>query len=312
MFTGIKKLLATYGQDRIGQLSAAFSYFTLFSIGPLLLVIISIAGFVLGDKAMNGQLVSQLSSILGPEAADTIQNVVAKTHQTGKGAIGLTIGIVSLLLGASGLFGQLQNSFDQIFKVQADPKAKFFNIVWPKIKGIILLCLTSLLVVVSVVMSALVSAAGQTLTDKFGLPHITLLALNFTVSSLMIGLLLGLLYRVVPNVVVPRRLALVTGLAVGVLFGIGKSVLGFVIGHNSTASAYGAAAALIVLLLWVFYFGQIVFLGAEALKIYGESHGVVFEPKKRAVKQKIIRTTLANPYAKLVESFQRGFDKVKK
>jgi len=312
MVQGIKDLIAVYGQDRIGQLSAAFSYFTLFSIGPLLLVIISAAGFVLGPDAVNGQLASQLGSTFGPETAETIQSVVANTYQSNNGILGIVIGIVSLLLGATGLFGQLQNSFDQIFKVQPDPKEKLFNIVWPKIKGVLLLGIVSVLVVASVVVSTVISAIGQEAEQSLGLPPFVLQIINFAVSAIIVGFLIGLLYKIIPNVVVPIKLAVTTGLVIGVLFSIGKALLGYIIGNNGTASAYGAAASLIALLLWVFYFGQIVFMGAEGMKIYGERHRVLFEPKKRAVKQKVFRTTVANPYAKFVEAFQRGLDKTKK
>jgi membrane protein len=247
---------------------------------------------VFGNSAVNGQLATQLTDTLGSSAAETIQNLIAHTYQSDRTGIGVIVGVIVLILAASSLFGQLRSSFNQIFQVESDPQAKLHGLIWPRLKGLLLLAVVSLFTVVSIAASALLAAIIRQAQTQLGAPHWLLEAINFGASAVVVGLLLGLLYRGVPDVIVPRRVALCAGLIVGLLFSIGKTVLGLVIGGNATASAYGAAASLIVLLLWVYYFAQILFIGAEWIKIYADRRGFSLLPKRYHVKQKTLDTNL--------------------
>jgi membrane protein len=299
MISFLKRVFSEYGQDKVGQLSAAFAYVAVFSIGPLLLVLVSIVGLIYGKQAAEGQLYGQLASAVGPDTAKTLQSVVAHSSQTGAGVSALIFGIVGLILGAIGLTSQLQNAFDTIFRAAADPKAGIKFTVYTKFKNILLVMLAGAVAIGSVVLSALIAA----LDKGTGLE-----ILNTLVSFLIFVVILYLLYRVLPDVVVPRLLVLRAATLVALLLLASKVILGFVIGRNGTASAYGAAASLVVLLLWFYYTAQILMLGAEGIKVYGESHKVEFKPKRFAVKIKELNVySKGDLRGRMLDSFARGY-----
>jgi membrane protein len=299
MFGFLKRVFGEYGKDKAGQLSAAFAYAAVFSIGPLLLLVISIIGFVYGRRAAQGQLFGQLSSVVGPNTAHTLQNVVARANHTGSGVLALVFGVIGLLLGAGGLTNQLQSSFDTILRAVADPKAGIKFTIYTKFKNIFVVMLAGLVAVASVVLSALVAGLGK---------GIALELLNAGVSFVVFILILYLLYRVLPDVAIPRGLALKAAALVSILFLAGKVILGFIIGRNGTASAYGAAASLVVLLLWFYYTAQILLLGAEGIKVYGENHKLEFQPKRYTVKLKELDVHAKKDLrGRMLEAFARGY-----
>jgi membrane protein len=299
MFGFLKQVFSEFGKDKAGMLSSAFAYTAVFSIGPLLLVLVSIVGIVYGEKAAQGQLYSQLSGTVGAETAKTLQNLIAHMHSSGKGAAGLVFGIVGLLLGAIGLTSQLQNSFDMILRAQADPKAGIKFTLYTKFKNILVVILGGLVTVASVVISALVAGLGKS----------TILELLNTAASFIVFVaVLYMIYRFLPDVSVPRGLALRAAVAVSLMFLIGKIILGFIIGRNGTASAYGAAASLVVLLLWFYYTAQILLLGAEGIKVYRERHKLNFLPKRYSVKRRQLDVNAKKDFrGRLLEAFARGY-----
>lgn len=265
----IVDFLRNYGDDHVTQLSAAFSYYALFAIGPILLIIASLGSIIFGPEAVNGQLAQKLTDQFGSGVAKTIQDVVANTYQADYGAVGLAIGSVILILTASGLFSHLRSSLNQIFGVVSDPKAsKLHGFVWPRIKGIALLGLASIFMVATTAASAVLTSVMNNAATNYGSLHWLLESINFIGSTGIIGLLIGLIYLSVPDVKIPRKIALIGGLLVALPFSIGKTALGIIIGNSETVSAYGAAASFIALLLWVFYFGQLLFSGAVGIRLY--------------------------------------------
>jgi membrane protein len=299
MFDFIKRVFSEFGQDKAGQMSAAFAYAAVFSIGPLLLVLVSIIGFIYGQQAASGQLFDRLSGAVGPDTARSLQHLVAHTGHTGNGVVALVLGIIGLLLGAGGLTTQLQNSFDTVLRAVPDPKAGIKFTIYTKFKNIFMVMLASVVAVASVVASALIAGLGK----GAGLEII-----NAAVSWAVFIVILYLLYRVLPDVSAPRPLALKTAAAVSLLFLIGKIILGFVIGRNGTAGAYGAAASLVVLLLWFYYTAQILILGAEGMKVYAEKRGLYLPPKRYAVKLKELDVNQKNDLrGRLLAAFARGY-----
>lgn len=256
------------GEARVAQLSAAWAYTAVFALGPLLLVVISIAGLVFGAAAVNGELSAQLSSVMGDKTAGTIQKLVAGSHESQSGVIGLVIGLVGLLLAASGLVNQLRSGFDQIFAVQPKDGGGVKKIVLERAKNIAALLVGSGLIIASVIVSALVAAIGSELQDAIGVPSFVLEVINFLTLLGILGVLLGFMYRNLPDAAVPWRAALGGGLVVALLFTLGKTALAWIIGQSGAASAYGAAASFISLMLWFYYIGQILFLGAVGIKVW--------------------------------------------
>jgi membrane protein len=308
-----KKIFSEFGEDKAGTLSAAFAYIAIFSIGPLLLVLISIVGFVYGEKAASGQLFAQLSDIVGADAAKSIQNAIAHTHNNGGGIIAFIIGLLGTLLAAIGLSNNLQNSFDIIFRAVPDPKAGIKRTAYTKVKNLFLLGGTGLVVIISVVLSTLVSALGRRVRDHFGVPAIAIETLNTGISLLIFIAILYLIYKVLPDVDIPRKIILTASATISLLFIAGKVVLGFIIGRNATASAYGAAASIIVLLLWFYYTAQILLLGAEGIKVYGENKAIVYKPKKYTLKRYTLNIDTRKSFtSRIAAAFALGFNKKSK
>jgi membrane protein len=305
----VKQLLQEFSKDKVSQLSAAFSYGAIFSIGPLLLVLVSVVGFVYGERAAQGKLFSELSGSLGPSTARTIQNVISHSHKTSSGILALILGIFGMLLGAAGITSQLQSSFNTILGVVSDPKGGIKRTIYVKLKNIFVVLLGGLVIAASLVASTVILGYGQKLRHSLGIPAFTLELLNSLVSLSVFMLMLYLLYRTLPDVVLPRKIVLVTSLGVSVLFLIGKIVLGIIIGRNGTTSAYGAAASVISLLLWIYYSGQILFLGSEAIKVYGFNHSLSYQPKKFSLKRNTVTIDSESFGGKLIESWLRGFRK---
>jgi membrane protein len=299
MLKFLKRVFTEFGKDKVGLLSSAFAYTAVFSIGPLLLVLVSMVGFVYGREAAQGQLFNQLNGTVGPDTAKSLQNLVAHTNSTGKGVVGLVVGAIGLLLGAGSLTAQLQNSFDIILRAQADPKAGIKFTIYTKLKNIGVVMLGALVALASVVLSAIISAAGK---------GVLLELLNAGVSFVVFVMVLYLIYRFLPDVRIPRGLALKTAAVVSLMFLIGKIILGLVIGRNGTAGAYGAAASVIVLLLWFYYTAQILLMGAEGIKIYAEDHRLALPAKRFTVKRKTLDVNAKKDLrGRMLEAFARGY-----
>ena len=305
----LKSVFKEFGKDKVGQLSAAFAYVAIFSIGPLLLVLLSIVGFVYGPKAASGQLFHQLSEAFGPQTAKTLQDAVANTYHSGANVVALVVGIIGVLLASAALTTQLQNSFNSIFGVVPDPKAGLKRTVYVKLKNVSLVIFGGLIVTASVIISALADGLGERARDSLGLPPVTLEILNNLVSVAVFVGVLYLLYRVLPDLVIPRRAALAAASVVALLFLVGKLVLAIIIGRNGTASAYGAAASLVTLMLWVYYSGQILFLGAEGLKVHAYNAGLSYDPKRFNLKRETIHLDSDTYGNRLIDSFMRGYRK---
>lgn len=306
----LKQTISEFSGDKIGTLSAALSYTALFAIAPVILVIISIVGFFFGEKAVQGRIFNSLSDVLGPNAAHTLQNAIANTHHSSHGTLAFIIGFIGTILGAAALTNQLQNAFDRIFAVVPDPTAGIRHTIYNKIKNALILIFGSLIVAASVLATALVSALGDRLQESLGIPSFTLQVINIAGSLAVFVLILYLIYRYLPDVFLPRKVVFYAALIIGLLSLIGKIILGVVIGHNGTASAYGAAASLITLLLWFYYSGQILFLGAEGMKVYLNNRGYVYKPKKYTLRQKTVNLQVKNNVrGRMAERFAHGFTK---
>lgn len=306
----LKSTFQEFGRDKGSQLAAAFAYTGVFALAPLLIVVISVAGIIFGQRAAEGQLFANFSDVVGPKTADSVQRAIAHSHASSHSGLALVIGIIGSLLAASALTSQLQNAFDAIFAVVPDEGGGIKRFLYVKAKNVVVMIIGSAIVAVSIVVTSLLSAAGTSLANHLGTPAGTLEIINLVASLLVYIIFLYIVYRVLPDVKLPRRVVLSAAFIVGLLFLLGKIVLGWVIGHNSTASAYGAAASLITLLLWFYYTGQILFIGAEGIKVYVGRHDMSLKSKRYTARQKTVNIKAKNDLAgDAVEKFSRGFTK---
>jgi membrane protein len=271
-------------EDKASRLAASLAYYTLLSLAPLLIVVVSIAGWVFGDEAARGQLSSQLVAVVGPQAAPAVESILANARAPSAGLLGTIIGVVVLLFGASGVFGELQEALDTVWEVVPKPgrgvmgilKDRFFS--FTMVLGVAFLLLVSL--VISTALAAIGARLGQALPGGAALWHVV----NFAVSFVTTAVLFALIFKVIPDVKISWRDVWVGGAITALLFTIGRALLGLYLGRSSMASPYGAAGSLVVLVVWVYYSAQILFLGAEFTQVYAQTFGSRIQPADNAVR----------------------------
>lgn len=274
----LKKLFSRYGEDEIGGRAAALSYYAIFSIGPLLFVVLGILGVVVKDSSARAHLLDRLGSVLGPKAVDAISGPLSAQGLGSKAGLAFWVGGIGLVLAAIGIFGQLQKSLNEILHVKTGPGAGKKPLIRQKIISLILVGALCILLLASLFASALVSALAHSAGRGF---FFSLLfhTLDVIVSLIILGLMIAMLYRTLPAVKIAWSVLLKVSLITALFFAIGKLVLGIIIGRNGAVSAYGAASSLIALLLWIFYSGQILYLGAAGIRLYLDSHPQKIAPR---------------------------------
>jgi membrane protein len=254
-----------WSADYAPSMGAALSYYALFSIAPLLLIVIGVAGFFFGEQAARGEIYGQLATLIGAEGAHAVEGLVAAARRPQSGVAAMVVGVALLLGGASTVFGELQNALDRIWRAPAPQKrAGWWQLVRRRVLPYGMVLGIAFLLLVSLVLSAIVAGLGR----WWGL-HVVDIALSFA----LITLLFAMIYKVVPQVPIAWRDVWIGAAVTSALFAIGKWLIGLYIGRTSVASAFGAAGSLVVLMVWVYYSAQIFLLGAEFTRLYAEQHG---------------------------------------
>lgn len=278
MLPFLKSLAKRYGTDEISTKAAALAYFTIFSIGPLLFIIFGVIGEILKSKEYRDKLLEEMQSMIGPEAGSLISGVLENQTLSDSTGVAFLIGAVGLILGALGIFGQLQKSLDNILGVKVGPGAGLERLIRQRLISLGLVGVIAFLLLVSLVAST-VAAELVSRVNQEAVAGIMVGLLDFLVSLLVFTVLLALLYRTLPEVRLPWRLLFSVSALVALFFSAGKTILGLIIGGNDSITAFGAAGSLIALLLWVFYSGQVIYLGASGISLYAERHNIKMEPK---------------------------------
>lgn len=289
----IKDTFTEWNEDKVPLWAAALAYYTIFSLAPLLLIVISIAGFFFGDEAARGQIVGQIQGLIGRDGAEAVQGMIQNASRPGSGGtIATVVGIVTLLFGASGVFGQLQDALNTIWEVKPKPGQNVRSFVQSRFLSFAMVLVIGFLLLVSLVLSAVLSG----ISSFFGrmVPDFVVVGqvLNFALSFGVITLLFASIYKFLPDVRMPWKDLWVGAATTALLFTIGKFLIGLYLGSSSVASTYGAAGSLVVLLLWVFYSAQILLLGAEFTQVYARHRGNPLEPSKHAVSLRDERTEM--------------------
>jgi membrane protein len=278
-----KQTFSEWSDDKGGRLGAALSYYTVFSLAPLLLIVISVAGLVFGRTAAEGGLFSQLAGVVGPEAAHLIQSAVSKASQTKAGVLGTVIGVVALLAGATGVVIELQGALDTVWKVAPKPNRGIWGVVRTRLLSVAMILSLGFLLLVSLVISAALAALSGWLRAVFGDIAIVSWVIDAVVALAVISTLVALIYKILPDAEVAWRDVWVGAVATGILFMVGKYLIGLYVGKASVGSAFGAAGSLAVLLVWIYYSAQIVLLGAEFTRVYANRFGEKVRPSRQAI-----------------------------
>lgn len=260
--------------DYAPSMGAALSYYTLFSLAPLLLIVIAVAGMVFGRDAAQGAVLAQLGGIMGPEGAVAVEGMLKAAREPAKGMLAAVIGVIALLIGATAIFAELQSALDRIWRV---PAPKHQSGIWyllrTRLLSFGLVLGLGFLLMVSLVVSAALAALGQWWASWIQGWDVLLEILNFAVALAIFTLLFAMIYKIMPRARISWR-DVWTGAAVtALLFTVGKVLVGLYLGRSALASGFGAAGSLVVLVAWVYYSAQIFLLGAEYTWVFANRCG---------------------------------------
>jgi membrane protein len=271
-FSLFKQTFTEFGQDKAPRLGAALAYYTIFSLGPILLIAIAVAGMVWGQEAAQGQVSAQLDKVFGRNAAEAVETMIAGAAKEKKGIIATVIGIAMLLFGASGVFGQLKDALNTIWNVEPKKSAGIMGFVKDRFLSMAMVLGVGFLLLVTLVFDALISAMGDYVARNAGGVAI-MQGIQLVVSFGLVTVLFALIFQYLPDVDIKWRDVWFGAAFTSLLFVIGKFALGLYLGKAAVGSNFGAAGSLVVLLIWVYYSAQILFFGAEFTQVYARSQG---------------------------------------
>jgi membrane protein len=269
----VKSAASSWIDDYAPSMGAALAYYTVFSIAPLLLIVISIAGLVFGEDAARGEIVSQLQGLMGADAAKAIEGLLESVNKPGKGIFATIAGIVVLLIGATTVFGELQDALDRIWRAPAREGSGLWNLLRARVLSFGMILGVGFLLIASLVVSAALSALGRWWAPLFGGWEVLLQVVNFAVSFALVTAIFAMIYKIMPRVKIEWHDVWIGAAVTSLLFTVGKFLIGLYIGKSGVASGFGAAASLVVLLVWVYYSAQVFLLGAEFTWVYAHTFG---------------------------------------
>jgi membrane protein len=292
-----KAAAVSWRDDYAPSMGAALAYYTTFSAAPLLLIVVSVAGLVFGQEAARGEIFEQLRGLIGAEGAVAVQGLLESVSKPKEGVLATVVGIVVLLVGATTVFAELQDALDRIWRAPVRTRSSgLWTLLRARILSFGMILGIGFLLMVSLVVSAALSALGRWWAPIFGGWELLLQGVNLLVSFVLITVIFALIYKVMPRARVEWRDVWIGAAVTALLFSIGKSLIGLYIGRSGVTSGFGAAGSLAVLLLWVYYSAQIFLLGAEFTWVYAHSHGSRREaPSAMAVDAALSRTSAPAP-----------------
>ena len=278
-----KRTLHDFSEHKIVQLSAALAYNALFAIAPFLLIVAGVAGLFMGEENVRRHLHEQLSGMLGSESSDLIDSMMAARRE-GTSLLATILGAVALILGATGLFGQLQNALNTIWSVKPKPGRGFKETLRDRFLSLAMVFGICFLLLISMILSTVLAASSGAVGNALSLPEWVAHIVDLLFSVGMLTLLFAAMFKYLPDAKIPWRNVWGGAIATAILFTIGKWGLAMYLGRESTTSAYGAAGSLVIIIMWVYYASVIIFLGAELTQVVTRHYShVQVQPTENAV-----------------------------
>jgi membrane protein len=280
-----KLSFAEWMNDSTFEWSAALAFYTIFSIAPVLLIAVGVASFFLAPDTATDQIVGEMEKMIGAQGANAARQVVESSRGFGKGLWAVIVGIVTLITGATAVFGELQSALNQIWDVKAKPdRGVIMSFIVDRLRSFSIAICVGFLLLVSLVISAVISGLQTYLNNWLpGVPWVWQTA-NVVSSFLVIAVLFAMIYKFLPDVVISWKDVWIGAAVTALLFTGGKYLIGLYLGQTATTNAFGAAGSLVVLLFWVYYSALISFLGAEFTQVYARRYGPGIQPQKHAVR----------------------------
>ncbi len=282
-----KVLMATLNgflDDRGLKLSAALAYYTVFALAPLLMLVISLISTFLGKDAIQNNIYPQIKSYVGSSAALQIQEMIKSISLSGKTTIAIVTSVITLVIGATSIFMEIQDSLNMIWRVKAKPKKGWLKMLTNRLISFSMIISLGFLLLVSLLINAIVLALSNRITQYF--PEVTVQIfnlINIGITFLVISVLFGIIFKFLPDVKIAWRDVRTGAFFTSLLFMLGKYLIGIYIQTTGTGSTYGAAGSIIVILVWIYYTSAILYFGAEFTQVYAENYGHKIEPAEYAV-----------------------------
>jgi len=270
-------------EDRATRLGAALAYYTVFALAPGLIVIIALAALLLGKEAAQGQIMNEVQDLVGLAGAHAVQAAIESARSASGSLVATGLGLITLVFGLWGVFGELQDALNTIWGVTTKPGRGVIGVIKERFWSFTMVVGIGFLLLVSLAASAWLAAVGKFFFRLLPLPAAATETANALLSFVIITLMFALIYKLLPDVKVAWRNVWPGAAMAALLFTIGKSLIGLYLGRSTVASVYGAAGSLVVILLWIYYSAQIVFFGAEFTKVYSRRFGAVVIPDTTAV-----------------------------
>lgn len=291
----LKHAFTGFSNDRVLKMSGSLAYSTIFSIAPLIILIISLADIFYGRAAIEGSVYGQIRSFVGSDAATQVQNMIRSASLSGKSHLAVVIGIITLLIGATSVFGEIQDSINIIWGLKPKPKKGWLKMLLNRLWSFSVIGSFGFILLVSLMVNTIIEALMNQLQRLF--PSATVILVYVANQVVILGittLLFAVIFKVLPDARIKWKDVIAGALATAILFMLGKFVITFYINHSSISTAYGAAGSLVVILLWVYYSSAILFFGAEFTKAYAAKHGSRIYPNQYAVWVKTVEVEESN------------------
>ncbi|HEX6270338.1 MAG TPA: YihY/virulence factor BrkB family protein [Anaerolineales bacterium] len=281
--TILKLTYQGWKEDRASRLSAALAYYTIFSLAPLLVIVIAITGLFWEATAVQTQILNQVQGLVGAEGADFVANLITSTGTPAEGIFATIVGIITLLVGALGVFNELHNSLNTIWEVEEEEAEGFLQtikkVIIDRLLSFTMILGIGFLLLVSLVISAGLSATEETIGNAFPLSEFILQIVNLVISIGAITVLFALIFKFLPDADIAWRDVWLGAFVTALLFSIGKTAIGIYLGNSAVASSFGAAGSLVLLLIWIYYSAQILLFGAEFTQVYANKFGSKIVPE---------------------------------
>jgi membrane protein len=280
----LKDSFSSFSDDKVTKLSASLAYYTVFSMGPLLILIISLCGIFLGREAMEGQVYGQLEGFMGKDTAAQLQGIIKNAAISGKGPVALVIGAVTLLIGSTTVFGEIQDSINGIWGVKPKPKRGWLKMLQNRFLSFSVIVSLGFILLVSLAVTSVVDGLNDVLARRFSeVSVIFFYIVNQVVTLAVISFIFGVIFKVLPDAKIKWRDVMLGSIVTGLLFMIGKFGISIYISKSNVGTTFGAAGSLVVILLWTYYSSLILYYGAEFTKAYAVSYGSPIHPNHYAV-----------------------------
>jgi membrane protein len=283
IFGLLKDTWDEWNTDRAPRLGASLAFYTVLSLSPLLIVAIAIAGFFFGQQAAQGELFNQATKLIGPQGADALQSLVQNANKPGAGLVATILSAATLLLGASGVFGELQGAMNIIWGVEERPGQGVVGMIKNRFLSFGFVLGAGFLLLVSLILSTVLNVLSSRLQSALPGADMLWQILEFAVSFAIITLLFAAIFKFIPDVEISWGDVAIGAVVTSLLFAIGRLLLGLYLGNSGTTSVYGAAGSLVAVVLWVYYSAQILFFGAEFTQVYASRYGSAIRPSAHAI-----------------------------